>query len=521
MLHSLLLCIFSVLLFVKCNSAAAINSEKDEFVCESQFGAYPDKNDCSKFWLCVAGKAHHKDCKPGYQFSAKLSRCTKPEEAECKIETTKEKKLGAPLKKLPTIEETVTWLTNLLIDAKNDHSTTESTTENEFTTETTATEKSKKNKENEDRSTESPDSKEINVINANDAVDNILPVATEMTKNDNTEGDMKTTEQPNNNEKSSQIIDVSKDVDVNADINVDKNVIIDVIDPKSEKAKKEKESSSQATNEENGEEETSKATPSAKKHSTKDYSSTTEQPVSSAEIVTTQGIDAESSSQVTGKDGEEERSKATQSPKKHSTKDYSSTTEQRVSDAEIVNTQEIDAESGSQGTTEEDGEEETSKATPSAKQHSTKDYSSITEQPVSRESIVNTQETDASAESKRKDKKHSEQETEKSVTVDVQESTTNSTENSTDEYIKTVTEHPNVNVRFECPEENGMFPHTKSCHLFYHCSNNISFVKLCPGNLHWSKEAMRCEWPDIANCTLEKSAHNKVKLVDLSTFVNL
>lgn len=60
-----------------------------------------------------------------------------------------------------------------------------------------------------------------------------------------------------------------------------------------------------------------------------------------------------------------------------------------------------------------------------------------------------------------------------------------------------------------CPLINDPFsppvhlPHESDCHFFYKCDWGFRVLFRCqPESTHWSIHLDRCEWPNIAQCTL-------------------
>ncbi|CAG7822910.1 unnamed protein product, partial [Allacma fusca] len=48
---------------------------------------------------------------------------------------------------------------------------------------------------------------------------------------------------------------------------------------------------------------------------------------------------------------------------------------------------------------------------------------------------------------------------------------------------------------------DGEYRYPEDCGKFYHCSNELTYLKDCPSILHFSEITRRCEWPHEANCT--------------------
>jgi hypothetical protein len=46
----------------------------------------------------------------------------------------------------------------------------------------------------------------------------------------------------------------------------------------------------------------------------------------------------------------------------------------------------------------------------------------------------------------------------------------------------------------KCPEKSGLFAHTQDCQHFWHCSNSISYLKKCPGNLVFNDIIKTCDY---------------------------
>ncbi|MEU6765523.1 carbohydrate-binding module family 14 protein [Streptomyces sp. NPDC046853] len=54
---------------------------------------------------------------------------------------------------------------------------------------------------------------------------------------------------------------------------------------------------------------------------------------------------------------------------------------------------------------------------------------------------------------------------------------------------------------FTCPQPEGLFTNPADPTTFYHCTNDVAFLKHCPANLYWSQADQRCEWQEIAEHT--------------------
>ncbi|XP_022244473.1 uncharacterized protein LOC111086329 isoform X2 [Limulus polyphemus] len=73
--------------------------------------------------------------------------------------------------------------------------------------------------------------------------------------------------------------------------------------------------------------------------------------------------------------------------------------------------------------------------------------------------------------------------------------------------ITTTTERPSTSsLVFNCPFENGLFPHERLCKKYYDCKNNIAVLKECPSGKLFKEEVVEnerfadCEDEDKVNC---------------------
>lgn len=56
---------------------------------------------------------------------------------------------------------------------------------------------------------------------------------------------------------------------------------------------------------------------------------------------------------------------------------------------------------------------------------------------------------------------------------------------------------------FDCSGlPDGNYPNPVDCGSFYLCSNGNAYLFYCPGNLHFSVAADRCEFTEVAGCEL-------------------
>ncbi|XP_035223247.1 fibrillin-3-like isoform X2 [Stegodyphus dumicola] len=53
---------------------------------------------------------------------------------------------------------------------------------------------------------------------------------------------------------------------------------------------------------------------------------------------------------------------------------------------------------------------------------------------------------------------------------------------------------------YQCPEYEGLFPHTDDCKKFIHCAHGFPYIKDCPVNLHFNPTLKVCDWPYSAGC---------------------
>ncbi|GFU97803.1 chondroitin proteoglycan 2 [Trichonephila clavipes] len=91
---------------------------------------------------------------------------------------------------------------------------------------------------------------------------------------------------------------------------------------------------------------------------------------------------------------------------------------------------------------------------------------------------------------------------------------TTSIEISTDDAIKTTTvekETTSDGTNFTCPTRFGIYPDSKNCNKFYHCSHWTEYHKTCPSNLHFNPGLQVCDWPYRAGCERSSSTTITVK----------
>lgn len=54
---------------------------------------------------------------------------------------------------------------------------------------------------------------------------------------------------------------------------------------------------------------------------------------------------------------------------------------------------------------------------------------------------------------------------------------------------------------FACPPaEEGFFPHSENCEMYYGCYNHIRTLHICTGQLLFDLEYRGCNWPEMTNC---------------------
>ena len=46
----------------------------------------------------------------------------------------------------------------------------------------------------------------------------------------------------------------------------------------------------------------------------------------------------------------------------------------------------------------------------------------------------------------------------------------------------------------------SLYPNPDDCHSYWHCSNNIAYLKECPADLHFNQSRQRCDRPEAAKC---------------------
>jgi len=51
-----------------------------------------------------------------------------------------------------------------------------------------------------------------------------------------------------------------------------------------------------------------------------------------------------------------------------------------------------------------------------------------------------------------------------------------------------------------CPSDTGFYPHSSSCHLYYHCSFGIPVEYSCPPKTLWSTKIQNCDWAEYVQC---------------------
>ncbi|XP_054713746.1 mucin-2-like, partial [Uloborus diversus] len=83
-----------------------------------------------------------------------------------------------------------------------------------------------------------------------------------------------------------------------------------------------------------------------------------------------------------------------------------------------------------------------------------------------------------------------------SISTKSRDATTKSTEQN--DFTQEVTTAQQE--EFLCPERFGVFPDPKNCSTFYHCSQWIPNLTLCPSDLHYSPTLKTCDWPSDAGC---------------------
>ncbi|XP_044735232.1 probable chitinase 10 [Chrysoperla carnea] len=61
-----------------------------------------------------------------------------------------------------------------------------------------------------------------------------------------------------------------------------------------------------------------------------------------------------------------------------------------------------------------------------------------------------------------------------------------------------------------CPKENPLgedvLLSAEDCQHFYKCDNGKAYLMECPANEEWGQELQRCDWPEVAQCTLSSSS---------------
>lgn len=59
---------------------------------------------------------------------------------------------------------------------------------------------------------------------------------------------------------------------------------------------------------------------------------------------------------------------------------------------------------------------------------------------------------------------------------------------------------------FVCPEASGIFANPSDCTKFWHCSNYVPFMKVCPGQLVFNDVINSCSWS--SNLCKSKNIYN-------------
>lgn len=61
----------------------------------------------------------------------------------------------------------------------------------------------------------------------------------------------------------------------------------------------------------------------------------------------------------------------------------------------------------------------------------------------------------------------------------------------------------------KCPEDQGeeeiLIKNPEDCHSFFKCYKGKPILIKCPPGQEWADELNRCDWPEVAHCTIESS----------------
>ncbi|KAK2727654.1 uncharacterized protein LOC136028558 isoform X2 [Artemia franciscana] len=52
-----------------------------------------------------------------------------------------------------------------------------------------------------------------------------------------------------------------------------------------------------------------------------------------------------------------------------------------------------------------------------------------------------------------------------------------------------------IDMCYDCPSSEGLYPHPSDCTKFYQCSDNKAFLQSCPENLVYNEFEEYCDWP--------------------------
>jgi len=61
---------------------------------------------------------------------------------------------------------------------------------------------------------------------------------------------------------------------------------------------------------------------------------------------------------------------------------------------------------------------------------------------------------------------------------------------------------PTPSPKFQCPEDEGLFPSPTDCKKFYQCFNHTAWQSLCPADLYFNPILKVCDFKENVDCTL-------------------
>merc|ERR1712137_268997 len=93
MFSSIPLLLLVVLSCCSTTRAAALTTTtvapRADFACPTEYGLYPDPENCTQYYECYEGNATMIDCPPGQLYSSGISECIYAEDVECDVDTAK------------------------------------------------------------------------------------------------------------------------------------------------------------------------------------------------------------------------------------------------------------------------------------------------------------------------------------------------------------------------------------------------------------------------------------------------